>query len=830
MLRKVITIIAVISAIVIFSGSKQKMNNKNYKMSINEKVEDLLSKMTLEEKIEMLGGTGFATKPIERLGVPELKMTDGPIGVRWKKSTAFPSGIAMAASWDTTLIYEYGKFIGKETRGHGRDVILGPCVNIARLPMGGRNFESYGEDPYLDARLAVNYIKGVQSENVAATVKHFAVNNQEYERTTTNAIVDKRTLNEIYLPAFKAAVKEGNVLAVMSAYNKLNGLYCSENSDLLIKKLKDEWGFKGLVMSDWGAVHSAIPTFENGLDLEMPTGKYLNQKNLYELLKENKLSQNKLDDKIRRILTVMFKIGLFDENRNYDSTLVNNDKSKAFALKAAKAGIVLLKNDENILPISKSVKSIAVIGPNAAVARTGGGGSSKVLPYFSVSPLDGLKNELGQNINISYSPGIIMEEDVKALEPEYFYRDSLLNEKGIKGEYFKNMDLKGTPAKTVTDSQINFIWNDKGPFADFPPDSFSVRWTTYLNSPKSGAYQLLVASDDGVRLYVNDKLVIDDWNNHAVVTNSYEINMIKNKPVKIVLEYYENAGGAAVKFGWTKPNENIIQDAVKVAKENDLAIVFVGTSYSIESEGFDRKNLELPSGQENLINEIAKANKNVVVVLTTGSPVLVEGWKNNVKGIIESWFDGEEIGNAIAQVLTGKFNPSGKLPITFPKRWEDCSAFPYYMKKDNVTEYGDGIFVGYRHFDKNNIEPSYPFGYGLSYSTFAYSNMKAEINGEKVKVSFDIKNTGNVSGAEIAQIYVHDVSSTAEKAVKELKGFSKVMLEPGETKNVIVILNKDAFMYYSSKNDKWKLEPGEFTIMVGSSSRDIKLSKNVNIK
>ena len=366
--------------IISFSGFYMQNNNyenaayKNKNLPVEERVEDLLKRMTLEEKIDMLGGTGFETKAIERLGIPSLNMTDGPLGVRWDNSTALPSGILLGASWNPELVSKLGTVLAVETKAKGRHVILAPCVNIARIPMGGRNFESFGEDPFLTSRIAVNYIKGVQNENVVATVKHFAVNNQEHQRDFVNVIVDDRTLNEIYFPAFKAAVEEANVLAVMSAYNKLNGSYCSENNFLLIDKLKKEWRFDGLVMSDWGAVHSSIPTFNGGLDLEMPTGKYLNNETLLDKIRNGELSEAKLDDKVKRILRVMFTIGLFDDYQ-YDKTKVNTEEHKQVVLDVAKEGIVLLKNDNSILPLDlNKIKSIAVIGPNSKVAVTGGGG------------------------------------------------------------------------------------------------------------------------------------------------------------------------------------------------------------------------------------------------------------------------------------------------------------------------------------------------------------------------------------------------------------------------------------------------------------------------
>ncbi len=808
---------------------KDTSMKKDSQNTVDDRIEDLINKMTLQEKITMIGGDEFSTKPIERLGIPTLKMTDGPIGVRWGKTTAFPSGIAMASTWDTTLIEKYGEAIGQETRGQGRDEILGPCVNIARLPMGGRNFESYGEDPYLDSRLTVNYIKGVQKEGVAATVKHFAVNNQENGRMFIDAQVSERALNEIYLPAFKAAVQEANVLAVMSAYNRLNGKFCSENPSLLQDKLRKEWGFKWLVMSDWGAVHSSIPTFKDGVDLEMPFGDYMNYDSLKAAFENGTITEKKLDEKVRRILKVMFKLGLFDSNRTYDSTQVNSKAHQKFALEAAKEAIVLLKNEKEILPLNlNKIKTLAVLGPNASVARTGGGGSSMVDPVSSISPLEGLKNALGNKVKINFAPGVIINGDTKPLEAKFFFKDEGLKENGIKAEYFDNKNLEGSPVKVINDKQINFDWGGGSPFNDFPKDNFSVRWTTYLKPPVSGEFELIAATDDGVRLYLNDKLVIDDWVDRAVTTSLYKVNLEKDKHYKIVLEYYENGGSASAVFGWNLPGEDKIIKAVNAAKNSDAAIIFAGTSNNFESEGFDRKDLVLPGDQDKLIEEVSKVNPNTIVVLISGSPVQMN-WVGKVKGIVEAWFDGEEVGNAIADVLLGKYNPSGKLPVTFPKRWEDCSAYPFYMKQDSVTEYGDDIFVGYRHFDKNNIEPLFPFGYGLSYTNFEYNNLELAKNGDEVVASFNLKNIGKLEGSEIAQLYVRDIESSVERPVKELKGFDRVTLKPGESKNVKINLNKNAFEFFDPQTEKWTLEPGEFEIMIGSSSRDIHLRQSISL-
>ncbi len=802
-------------------------------LGIEERVEDLLRRMTLEEKIAMLGGAGFETTAIKRLGIPSLNMTDGPLGVRWGKATVFPSGILMGATWDPELIAKVGRAIGAETKAKGRHVILGPCVNIARLPMAGRNFESFGEDPYLTSRIAVQYINGVQKENVVATVKHIAANNQEYQRDYVNTIADERALNEIYLPAFKSAVEEANVLAVMSAYNKLNGYYCSENSYLLLDRLKTEWNFKGLVMSDWGAVHNTIETFNSGLDLEMPNGKHLNQENLLDDIKNGTLSETTLDDKVRRITRVMFTIGLFDDYK-FDFTKLNNDEHKMLAADVAKSGIVLLKNDKTILPIDiNKIKSIALIGSSSKVAQTGGGGSSLASPFHSVSPLEAIRDKIGDKVKINFAQGCLLEGDTNPIESKFLFTDKNGQESGLAAEYFPNKNLEGTPTRSHIDKQVNFAWEEGPPATDFPEDNFSARWTGYVKVDKPGRYTIDVASDDGSRLYFEDELVINEWNDHGLTIHSFTTDFEANKFYKIRLEYYENVGGAAIKLGWRRPSTDLLTEAINAAKNSDIAIVFAGTSYSYESEGFDRKDLVLPSDQDTLIKEVSKANKNTIVVLTTGSPVVMDKWVDNVSGLLEAWFAGEQAGNAIAEILLGETNPSGKLPMTFPKRWEDCSAFDSYMKEDKKTTYSDGIYVGYRHFEKYKIKPLFPFGFGLSYTTFQYSDLKLsskemDKNG-RLTVSFAIKNTGQVKGAEVTQLYIKNMTASIDHPEKELKRFEKINLNPGEKKMIEFEIDEKALSFFDPTKKTWVAEVGEFEALVGSSSDSIELKGKFNL-
>lgn len=808
---------------------------KNPKLPVDQRVEDLLKRMTLEEKIDMLGGTGFATKPNARLGIPELRMTDGPLGVRMDKSTAFPSGISLAATWNPSLVEKIGHALGREVKAFDAHVLLAPCVNIARIPNGGRNFESFGEDPFLASRMAVPYIEGLQAEGVAATVKHFAANNQEHERMFVDAQISERALNEIYLPAFKAAVQEADVLCVMNAYNKINGHFASENDFLLKEKLKNEWDFAGMVMSDWGAVHSSIPTANGAMDLEMPTGEFLNQKTLLPAIQKGEVMRPTIDDKVRRILRTIFKLGLFEKPSLKDNYKIGTKENREAAFLGTREGIVLLKNQNNILPLNFSkLKSVAVIGPNAAKARTGGGGSSQVDPIKAPSPLEILQKNFGKKVKINYAAGVKLDGESIPIPSKYLSTDT--GEEGLFGEYFDNMELNGKPTYSRVDKELYFDWGGASPFdkRSWKTDNFSVRWTGKIKPAVSGEFILDLTSDDGVRLFLDDKLVIDHWTDHAPESREYQVNLTAGKEYKIIIEYYENGGGAVCKLGWTLPGEDLMIAAVKAAKQSEVVLLFAGTSGAYESEGFDRQDLVLPKNQDELIEKVTEVNKNVIVIVNAGSPVLMDKWLGKVRGVVCAWFGGQEMSYAISDILSGKFNPSGKLPVTFPKRWEDCSAFSSYKKESGVTQYTDGIFVGYRHFEHNKIEPLFPFGFGLSYTNFAYAKLKLSANelgqNDKLSLTFEIKNTGKVAGSEIPQLYIRDLKSSVERPVKELKGFSKIFLKSGETKTVTFTVDKSALSFFDEKSKSFVAEPGEFEILIGSSSEKIELKDKFVLK
>lgn len=800
---------------------------KNATAPVERRVDDLLSRMTLEEKLDMLSGTGFASKPLPRLGIPSLDMTDGPVGVRWDKSVAFPSAIMLAATFDTSLAARYGWALARETKAKGRNTILGPCVNINRVPQGGRNFESYGEDPFLTSRIAVSYIKGVQSEGVVATVKHFAVNNQETDRMTVNAVVDKRALYEIYFPAFKAAVQEAKSEAVMCAYNRLNGAYCSENAMLLNTVLKDEWKFDGLVMSDWGAVHSTEGVAAHGLDLEMPGGDFLTVAKLLPLVKAGSVSVSVIDDKIRRMLRVMFRMGYFD--RTLDVPVTNAPEHRTVALDVARAGIVLLKNENSVLPLqSSSAGSLAVIGPNAEVLRSGGGGSSMVIPASVESPLDGVKRTF-PGAAVTFAVGARLTGDVPAIAPNDLYLpNDTTGAHGVSAEYFDNKELKGEPKLRRVDANIEFRWGGEAPAAGFGKDNFSVRWRSKLRPQISGTYELTASSDDGIRVFLNGTKVIDHWSDHAVEARMASVPLQAGVSYDITVEYYENGGDAVALLGWTKPNENELAAAVDAARKCTVVLLFIGNSHYQESEGFDRESIDLPKNQIELIDAVTAVNPNVIVILNAGAAVNIAPWLGKVKGLLWAFFPGQEGTQAIMEVLSGAVNPSGKMPFTVAKRWEEYPAYGNFPGQNGTVDYKEGLMVGYRYFDTKHVEPFVPFGFGMSYTSFSLSDLSVKsLNKSESNVTVKVRNSGNVAGAEVVQVYVHDKKPLLVRPEKELKAFTRVMLQPGEEKVVTLRLPASSFQYYDDATGGWKRSRGGYSILVGTSSRNLPLSADL---
>ena len=707
------------------SGDMATPAYKSPQLDAGRRADDLVGRMTPEEKARMLAGSGWMeSTPNERLGIPAIKMADGPMGVRsWAGSsavtsaastaavhaTAFPAGIAMASTWDVDLVQAEGRAIAQQVKALGRDMILAPTVNISRTPLWGRNFEGYGEDPYLAARMGVAYVRGVQAEGVIPSVKHFAANNQEFERHRIDEKIDLRTLNEIYLPAFRAAVEEAGAWAVMSAYNKVNGQWCAENPFLLTETLRKRWGFQGFVISDWGSTYSTARTINAGMDLEMPGGErmrswlarpatreagndggWLTEEKVLAAVASGAVTQAAVDDGVRRILRVMFTAGLFDHPHPGGGE-VETAEHREVARRAATEGMVLLKNDAHLLPLDEAkTHSVAVIGPGAAVALTGGGGSSLVRPKAAVTPLAGIKDAAGARVAVAYALGVAMEgEDA------------------------------GVDARQARD------------------------------------------------------------------------------------------------------------EAVALAARSDAAVVVVGYSPRLESEGFDRASMDLPAGQDDLIEAVAAANRNTVVVVAAGAPINMTRWIEHVPAVLYAWYGGQEVGHAMGDLIFGTATPSGKLPVTFPRRIEDSTAWGHYPGEGLHVEYGEGIFVGYRGFDRGRVEPLFPFGHGLSYTTFEYSGLTVSTPkvkaGGSVEISVRVGNRGARSGAEVVQLYLHDVKSSLPRPEKELKGFGRVMLQPGETRTLTFTLDPAAMAFFDPGKGEWVAESGEFEVLVGASSRDIRL-------
>jgi beta-glucosidase len=699
-----------------------------------KRIDDLMPRLTLEEKLEMVHGNGkFRSGGVPRLGVPYLWTADGPQGVReegnlhtWEPigatndfATAMPVGMALASSWNPELAAAYGKVIGEEARQREKHVMLGPALNIMRTPLCGRNYDYFGEDPWLAGRMTVGYVKGMQAEQVVACLKHFALNNQEFMRWMINVEVDERPLREIYLSAFEAGVKEGGALSAMGAYNKFRGQYCCQNDYLLNQVLKKEWGFQGGVISDWGGTHETDGAVLGGLDLEMgsfgPYDKYFLSNPFKEGLKSGKYPMVLLDDKVRRNLRMLYFSGAVDGRR---PGFINTPEHLAVAKQVAQEGCVLLKNHKNLLPIDPSqYKTIAVIGENAVLKYAAGHGAAGVKAFHEVTALEGILARVGTKVTVQYSAG---------------YRHPNISWRNMR-------DVAGVRSSDLT--------------AATPGE------------------------ENGLR-----------------------------------------------------------ERAIRAAKESDLVIYVGGLCHQIfqDDEGLDRKDLSLPARQDALIGDLVAANPRTVVVLIGGSPVTMP-WLDQVPAVMQFWYGGSEAGNALAALLFGDANPSGKLPCTFPKMLKDSPAHftgsPRSFPGENGTvHYDEGLLVGYRWFDTKKIEPLFPFGFGLSYTTFSYGNLKVVSDGgSSATVECEITNTGAREGAEVVQVYVQPRKPSVQRPLKELKGFTKVSLKPGETKKVSVSLNGRSFAYYAPDKKGWVAEAGEYGVLVGASSRDIRLSGAVGL-
>ncbi|HXW61031.1 MAG TPA: glycoside hydrolase family 3 C-terminal domain-containing protein [Candidatus Acidoferrales bacterium] len=809
---------------------------------LENRVQTLLSSMSLQEKIDLLGGVdGYFTRDLPRLGLPRLKMADGPMGVRnFGPATAMPGGINLAATWDAPLARRVGEQIGRDARAKGVYFLLGPGVNIYRAPMNGRNFEYFGEDPYLASRIAVAYIEGVQSQGVSATVKHFMGNNSEFARHVINDLIDERTMREIYLPAFEAAVKEAHVGAVMDSYNLINGAHATQNSFLNSDVLKKEWGFPGVLMSDWFSTYDGIAAANAGLDLEMPIGLFMSRERLVPAVEDGRVSAATIDDKVRRILRLAIESRWLERDQTDLAIPSYNVQGGQVAREAAREGMVLLKNDHNLLPLDKaSIKSIAVMGPGAYPAVPVGGGSAGVRPFSAVSFLEGMANELGASVPVYYDPGV--PELSELAQNTAFSTMESGGSPGLLAEYFSNENLQGEPIKHETDLHINFGAGGSGDLGYNPSilPTGSVRWTGYYQPSGEGVYDFFAASTGEAggyyRVSVDDKVILDNWAEARALVGLAAMPLAAGAH-KVVVEHHGRAGflGTRFRFGIVRQGTYVNARAEKIASAADAVIVAVGFNPESESEGADR-TFGLPPGQNELIEKIASLNHHTIVVVTSGGGIDMQDWIDRIPALLETWYPGEQGGNALAEILFGDRNPSGRLPVTFERRWEDNPVHGNYYPAPGTEQvaYQEGVFVGYRGYEHGGSKPLFPFGYGLSYTTFRYQNLSVRSvvspKGLAYEVSFDVTNTGRREGADVAEVYVGQTQPQVPRPEKELKGFARVNLLAGESRRVQILLDSRAFSYYDTASHQWRVDPGTFTIFVGRSVDQIELQRRVSL-
>ncbi len=805
-------------------ASAQTYAYQNPQAPLETRVSDLMSRLTSDEKISLLSGTGFTTQPIARLNIPAMGMADAGQGVRGGMdstlgpATAFPSGVAMASTWNPALIGRVGAAIGIEAqnKGTGVQVMLGPAVNIQRSPLGGRNGEYFSEDPFLAGKLAVSYIRGMQGTGTVACIKHFAANNEEADRFTVNVLVSERALREIYLPAFEAGVKDGGVWTVMSSYNLVNGQHSSANPYLLTDVLKRGWGFNGMVMSDWGGVHETARVINAGNDLEMPGGSFLAPAKVQDALARGLTTQAQIDQNVRRIVRTILRSSMMNSPKTPNPALVNSAASREVALQAAQEGIVLLKNERQTLPLNASkIRSIALIGPAAREMQIGAAGSPGVDPLRSVGPLEGLQSRVGAGVQIRVATG---DASGTAFPSSTLMAPGTSNA-GFSAEYFTNKNLDGTPTVRRTDAQINFTRGPEG----VGPDNWSARWTTVLTPRTSGTTTFFFRADDGCRLFLDDKQIIDHWQDSGANTQTASVQLQAGRKYQLRAEYYQGGGGAVAQLTWAEPGARPYADVIDLARSSDVAIVCV-TTRGTEGEGQDRPSMALPDNQDELIRQVVAANPKTIVVLNNGTPVSMP-WLASVPALVEAWFPGQEGGRALAAVFFGDVNPSGHLPTTLGARREDYPDYPNFPGDGRNVRYAEGIYVGYRGFDKRQIQPLFPFGYGLSYTTFRLSNLQLSsptlVSGGRVTANVRVTNTGQRAGAQVVQLYVCDPNPKIDKPVRELKGFAKVFLQAGQSQNVSLQLSPRDFAWCDVRAKGWRANAGTYQIEIGDSSRNL---------
>lgn len=799
---------------------------------MSDKIEQLINQMSLEEKVSLLAGADmWHTVPVERLGIPVIKVTDGPNGARGAAgstsptSACTPCGAALGATWNTELVEEVGKLLAEEVKAKGAHILLAPTVNIHRAPNAGRNFECYSEDPFHSGTIATAYINGLQKNGAGACIKHYIANDQEFERNSISSEVDERPLHEIYLEPFRIAIEKAKPWAVMSAYNRINGVYAADNDYTLYEILKERWGFDGIVMSDWFGTYGPTSA-ESGLDLEMPgPARWANLEHVKKALESGRMTEEKLNDKVRRMLRTMERAGAFENPELQPEQSSNNPAHRPILRRASAESIVLLKNDGS-LPIDEA-KTILVLGENAVFAQIVGGGSAHVNAPYVVTPLDGIKARAKSEVH--YAIGTPTHLNLPSAPASWLQTED--GQPGLTMRAYTNADLAGEAYSTETCDRFNFSWFNTETAAP-NPEAFSVKFTGTLTVPESGSYDFGLTSLGLSRLSLDGELLLDHWTGRTDKEMREKIaakELEAGREYQMLLEYsYQGKERwRGLRFGLmpTLPADPIAE-AVELAAKADVVVLVAGVTNEWESEGFDRPNMDLPRKQDELIQRVAAANPKTIVVLNAGSPVSMP-WADDVAAILQYWLPGQEGGNALADVLFGDVNPSGKLPTTHPLRYQDNPAYINFPGENGKVFYGEGIFVGYRYYDKKEMAVRFPYGFGLSYTTFEYSDLKLDKDTygpeDTISATLTVKNTGKRAGQEVVQLYIRDEQARLVRPEKELKAFAKVALEAGESKTVTLTLDRQSLAFYDPSIPGWFAEEGRFEVLVGASSADIRL-------
>ena len=788
------------------------------------RAQELLARMTLQEKLEYIGGQGNRIRAIPRLGIPEIMMSDGRLGLRkgGMKSVAYPAQVCSAATWNRELIQRMGVCFGNDFRRRGFHIALAPWVDIIRDPRGGRGFESYSEDPFLTGTIASAQIKGMQAQGVLATLTCFVCNSQETNRNFYSAEVDERALREIYLEAFRIPVVEGQAACIMAAFNKVNGVSCAENRFLLTDVLRTDWGFTGIVMPDWTGARDGVAAANAGLDIEMPTGKAMSVETMQTAIAKGTVTEATIDEKVRRILRTVVAAGFLDQERVDTKQEVDDPASVQAALDVAREGIVLLKNDRGVLPLALAPgRRITVVGAHARRGFVSGGGSSIMSTNHTTSLYDALQQ---QSIPCDY-----LDVEVPINEA---HQRSLPLTGPVTMELFKNRNLSGKPAVVREVKDIAADFADNPPAEGFPKE-FSIRWRTRISAPTDGFYTFVTQANDGVTVTVAGAPVIADWRlRRRSFYNQGIIRLSAGEERELTVEYfYGGRGGAKLRLGWL-PADGLVR-AMESARTADAVLICTGTDSNTEGEGSDRP-FALNSVQQALVEELPKANPRSVVILFGGGGVDCRGWIDRVPAVLQAWYPGQDGGKAIAEILSGVVNPSGKLPMTFPKRIEDHPSYPFFLDppevKKNRALYGEGVFVGYRGYDAKETEPLFAFGHGLSYTTFSYADLSVVRAADgSCTARFRIRNDGKRPGAETAQLYIAPPAGQVPRPLRELKGYAKIHLEAGQSAMAEIPIPAKAFAYWHPEKKSWVVDSGTYRVQIGASSRDMRLAAEIQM-